>query len=95
MRAVGGKHCAITGIEDRVVFHRQDGGLHGIHRAAARAQHCRPRFHRLCQARDIGRFLFGRQVFAQDDPCPAMDGEMPFRCRRLRRHRGRAGHQNG
>ena len=88
MRAIGRKHRAITRIEQRIVFHRNDSSLHRIHRAAALAQHGSACFQRRVETRCIGGFFFGRHVLAQDHACAAMDREMPFRGRdRLRYNR--------
>ena len=70
---------AAPGVEQRIVLHDLNGGLHRIHRLAAVFQHGRTGVQRALQRRAVGGVLLGRQTGPLDHARPAVDRQGPAR----------------
>ena len=77
--ALGGKHRAAPGVEQRIIFEHADRGGNRIERRAALVEQRTARAERLIQPGAIGFLLFGRQRPALDHSGAAMDCERPAR----------------
>ncbi len=73
-----GEHGAVAGIEERIVFHRDDSRLDRIQRATTVSEHGCASFQRSLERCGVSRFLFRAHAFAGDHACTAMDHQPPL-----------------